>query len=151
MAGTCFLISDDERGWEDARENCAVIGGDLAVLEKSNVIKRRCSFKKKSYNNERKVHFIRVFDRYFQRGETLWIGLHELAIEGSPHWIDPTIRYRRNKKYPWSDSDGNTIDKDCVVAVPTADNAFKWEYIQCNQTNKYLCEVIGSGKLSIID
>ncbi|XP_006823484.1 uncharacterized protein LOC100366837 [Saccoglossus kowalevskii] len=122
--GTCFFMPDETRGWNEARAECQQRGGDLAVLEKVNVQ--------------------RAVNKLARRDVEIWIGLRDLALDGQPCWIDSEIIYNINKAYPWAASDGNTDDKDCVLAAKSPKHVLEWRYESCDDEHNYLCEIMGS-------
>nr|XP_002731685.1 PREDICTED: uncharacterized protein LOC100368870 [Saccoglossus kowalevskii] len=124
VSGTCFIIQHQELRWNDARSKCQDLGGDLAVLDKINV--------------QEAVNALAV------GGKSLWIGLHDLAIDGQPFWVDPGMYYNSSKVYPWAASDNNTPDRDCVLASENQNGAFEWQYNNCESPREFLCEIIGS-------
>ncbi|XP_070580371.1 zinc metalloproteinase dpy-31-like [Ptychodera flava] len=122
--GVCFVTSDDDASWEDAVARCVELGGELAVVEKSTLRQ--------------------AMDRLLRRGIPLWIGLHELAVEGHPYWVNGNILGKHNGKrsYPWNEDDDNSDENDCVLAVPNAEiGQFLWQYANCQDTYRYLCGI----------
>ncbi|XP_006811312.1 snaclec bothroinsularin subunit beta-like [Saccoglossus kowalevskii] len=124
VSGTCFVIIHEKMKWEEARTKCQDLGGNLAVLDKINV--------------RDAVNTITV------GGESLWIGLHDLAINGQPFWVDPEVIYNSNKVYPWAIVDDNTDNRDCVLATGNQEGVLEWRYNNCGSLHAFLCEILGS-------
>ncbi|XP_077866401.1 uncharacterized protein LOC144354127 [Saccoglossus kowalevskii] len=121
MLGKCYFVSQESVGWTDALSSCQKQGGHLAVIQDKT---------------ERKA--LNVLAKSNKR---LWIGLRDLAVDGSPHWVHPKIKYDNNNKksYPWASDASKRQGHDCVVAVANEDNMFEWQYSDCQNSETFLC------------
>ncbi|XP_077867573.1 uncharacterized protein LOC144356754 [Saccoglossus kowalevskii] len=123
---TCYIVSNHRATWDDARDYCAAMGGNLAKLEKKNV---------RSKLDE--IASEKNFD--------IWIGLHDLEVDGSPYWTcgDQLKSTNSEKKLPWAFDNDNTGDNDCVRLVPTSEGEYEWQYANCDTKYHYMCVIEG--------
>ncbi|XP_078000505.1 uncharacterized protein LOC144453102 [Glandiceps talaboti] len=130
LHGVCFILSEDRLSWQEARQQCEQLKGEtqlngtLVKLEKRTLRK--------------------AIDEWAANNITAWIGLHELAVETHPYWVDGEKlgKFKPNKVYPWSEDDNNSEDNNCVLVVPNAKKEkLLWQYANCDDVNQYICAV----------
>ncbi|XP_063068818.1 CD209 antigen-like protein E [Engraulis encrasicolus] len=129
--GKCYLFSSSKKTWEQSRDYCATIGGNLAIIK----------------NKEEQDFLVaRV-----KEGQYFWIGLNDLEAEGQWHWVDGTslkgtgavFWFDRSQLNEPSEPDNWTqqdpLGEDCGL-LSWAD----WRDMSCKQMYRFICETLGS-------
>ncbi|KAM9765365.1 uncharacterized protein ACNS7B_024311 isoform 2-T2 [Menidia menidia] len=140
-ASRCYLLSEDQKKWEDARRTCLDNNADLAVVT---------SEEEQAFLTNMTYQYVKKHpDRYFH---SAWIGLQDMVKEGIHFWITGE-RIKWDVSY-WMDMEPNNAiaswdtdgaGQDCVAIVPpkaigTEDWLNSWDDIVCGGKRHYLCE-----------
>ncbi|PFX30431.1 Macrophage mannose receptor 1 [Stylophora pistillata] len=123
---SCYKFSSLRKKWTDAAKDCRALGGHLVKIDDSD-----------------EQHFISFKQSKSHR--TRWIGLNDLAVEGSFRWeADKTLV---NYTY-WATNEPNNFagSEDCVV-VWAFSSGGKWNDDYCDSENYYICEKPGGQNL----
>uniref|UniRef100_W5NAN5 C-type lectin domain-containing protein n=1 Tax=Lepisosteus oculatus TaxID=7918 RepID=W5NAN5_LEPOC len=71
----CYFFSSDKESWGTSRDICASAGGSLVIIK---------SQEEQKFLTSKLAEQIRSYD------DSYWIGLNDLAAEGSWRWVDDT-------------------------------------------------------------
>ncbi|XP_041652996.1 asialoglycoprotein receptor 2-like isoform X2 [Cheilinus undulatus] len=113
----CFYVSTQARSWSSSRDFCIYQGGHLAIL-----------------NNRDKMMFV---NGLLRPRVNAWIGLTDIASEGTWKWVDGTNATTTFWKPGQPDSYGG--DQDCVQIVQGGE-AGDWNDKGCHFPNVCVCE-----------
>ncbi|XP_035024556.2 CD209 antigen-like [Hippoglossus stenolepis] len=127
----CYYITfydlHRKRSWNDARQFCKKLGGDLAVID----------------TPEKTVSITKLINSHHDPARSIyqgayWIGLSDVDQEDIWKWPDG----RRLAESYWNDGEPNDHDdEDCGATYPR-DNPFKaWNDAPCNMYMKWICEM----------
>ncbi|XP_015256517.1 PREDICTED: C-type lectin domain family 4 member E-like, partial [Cyprinodon variegatus] len=129
--GNCYYFSSNTSNWNESRDSCRDLGGDLVKIDSKE---------------EQMFLNIRVRDLMKRDEDMFWIGLTDSEIEGRWFWVDgsrlnESLTFWRSEQ-PDDLSYGHVKDADCVrmgLQKKVADLR-TWFDISCNQTQKSICE-----------
>lgn len=123
---TCFFFSSDRLDWEESRENCTALGGQLAVLHTQE---------EHDFLEKAAKEITGTWDFHY------WIGLSDKEEEGDWRWVDGTAI---NKTYwntdlnePNNHAEGSLEGEDCAVLNS---NSRSWFDVPCGYRYKWICQ-----------
>lgn len=117
-SGTCIKIYVDKMSWRSAKETCRKHGADLLMILKEDM-------------NTFLQEFLSPIDDYF------WIGLNDLAVEGTYRWIDYADKVTYTK---WATSP--TFNGPVSKCTEVKDPQKGWEIVDCALKRKFICEKV---------
>ncbi|XP_043964756.1 low affinity immunoglobulin epsilon Fc receptor-like [Gambusia affinis] len=143
-ASRCFLMSNVDQKWSDARVECLNYKGDLAVVRNAA---------DQAFLTNMTFQFVKANPN--MTFYSAWIGLQDMVAEGQYLWVNGD-RIKWNVKY-WRPGepnnaiaswDHNPSGEDCVSIVPPAEVGTKdwlnsWDDISCAGNRHYICETDG--------
>ncbi|XP_034433083.1 C-type lectin domain family 4 member M-like [Hippoglossus hippoglossus] len=122
-----FSVTLTQRSWNDARQFCKKLGGDLAVIDTS----------------EKTVSLTKLINSHTDPSRSIsengfWFGLSDVDEENTWKWPDGRILA---ESY-WNEGEPNDqYNEDCGATYPR-DNPFKaWNDAPCNYNLKWICEM----------
>ncbi|XP_032445747.1 CD209 antigen-like protein B [Xiphophorus hellerii] len=140
-ASRCFLLSNVEKTWENARVDCRNYKGDLAVVldAADQAFLTNLTFQFKKANPGMNFH-------------SAWIGLQDMVKEGVHFWVNGE-RIKWDVKY-WRPGEPNNAKaagdteqagEDCVSILPPDEVGPEgwlnsWDDITCVGKRHYICE-----------
>nr|XP_046246743.1 low affinity immunoglobulin epsilon Fc receptor-like [Scatophagus argus] len=139
----CFFLSKEAKTWEEARSDCHVLGGDLAVV---------LNAEDQEFLTNMTVEFVQHHPQ--ENFHSAWIGLRNMVREGTFIWVNGNrvksdVIYWRHME---PNNNGTSWDKDqagqdCVGIVPPRQVGEmywlnSWDDIVCDSKQHYLCETL---------
>jgi hypothetical protein len=123
FAGHCYLFVAANRKWAEAENDCVAWGGHLVTIT----------------SVEEHSFVLGMLDAELPAadpGRGAWIGLNDIAVEGTFTWISGEPVGFTN----WaSTADGGVADTDCVYEYASQFNGH-WDDFQCSISTKSVCE-----------
>ncbi|KAF4088365.1 hypothetical protein AMELA_G00082140 [Ameiurus melas] len=107
---SCYFIARDRRTWQDSREECQRLGGDLAVIDNDGLQKRLTAI----------------------RGMLYWIGLH-YSEKQQWMWINNTAP----RKIYWAPGQPQT--GSCALLNAGRKDMNNWISNPCKVLSQYIC------------
>ncbi|XP_032445752.1 low affinity immunoglobulin epsilon Fc receptor-like [Xiphophorus hellerii] len=140
-ASRCFLLSNVEKTWENARVDCLNYKGDLAVVLNATdqAFLTNLTFQFKKANPRMTFH-------------SAWIGLQDMVKEGDHIWVNgeriksDVIYWRPGEpNNAIADWDTEKAGQDCVSILPPDEVGPEgwlnsWDDISCVGKRHYICE-----------
>ncbi|KAA8582253.1 CD209 antigen isoform X2 [Etheostoma spectabile] len=122
-----FLDTLSRRSWQEARQFCTNLGGDLAVVDN-----RETHLAISELINTYQDQTIEISIRGF------WIGLRDVEQEGIWKWLDG----RTLNEGFWNNGEPNNIgNEDCAAAYPRSNPLLSWNDAPCNYELKWICQM----------
>ncbi|XP_031571637.1 uncharacterized protein LOC116305805 [Actinia tenebrosa] len=114
--GSCFYTSSQCDSWTNAERRCRAMGTSIASIDTQEE---------------------NVFVQQRHNGAKAWIGLNDIASEGTFAWIDGSL----SKFTYWQKSQPNNLapGQDCVHTLGVNFN-YRWNDVDCNACHQYTCE-----------
>eukprot|EP00075_Anas_platyrhynchos_P011143 XP_027300396.1 C-type lectin domain family 17, member A [Anas platyrhynchos] len=115
FAGTCYLFSTDAKPWMEAKDSCAGLGGQLAIV-----------------NSELENKFLA---NYIMETRVFWLGLSDMHKEGDWQWVDG----RSLSLSFWGSGEPNNVGQhgeDCA----TVSSRGLWNDATCSGAEAWICE-----------
>nr|XP_027300396.2 C-type lectin domain family 17, member A [Anas platyrhynchos] len=115
FAGTCYLFSTDAKPWMEAKDSCAGLGGQLAIVK-----------------SELENKFLA---NYIMETRVFWLGLSDMHKEGDWQWVDG----RSLSLSFWGSGEPNNVGQhgeDCA----TVSSRGLWNDATCSGAEAWICE-----------
>uniref|UniRef100_A0A8B9VS86 C-type lectin domain-containing protein n=2 Tax=Anas TaxID=8835 RepID=A0A8B9VS86_9AVES len=115
FTGTCYLFSTDAKPWMEAKDSCAGLGGQLAIV-----------------NSELENKFLA---NYIMETRVFWLGLSDMHKEGDWQWVDG----RSLSLSFWGSGEPNNVGQhgeDCA----TVSSRGLWNDATCSGAEAWICE-----------
>nr|XP_015825661.2 CD209 antigen-like protein E [Nothobranchius furzeri] len=130
LSSTCFYFpfasTYSRTVWQEARQSCQRLGGDLVVLDSRDKQVALFNFINTFRNPTGILHL-----------SGFWIGLTDAEDEGVWKWLDGT----KLKEGFWSIGEPNNVNnEDCAAIYPTDNPFMAWNDAPCEFRLKWICE-----------
>ncbi|XP_068520411.1 C-type lectin domain family 17, member A-like [Anas acuta] len=115
FARTCYLFSTDAKPWMEAKDSCAGLGGQLAIVK-----------------SELENKFLA---NYIMETRVFWLGLSDMHKEGDWQWVDG----RSLSLSFWGRGEPNNVGQhgeDCA----TVSSRGLWNDATCSGAEAWICE-----------
>ncbi|KAL4221310.1 hypothetical protein ACF0H5_019572 [Mactra antiquata] len=116
----CYEIRTENRNWAQARDDCVARGGDLAVVDNTEIEMR-----------------VENLVATLQNGADVWIGLQRDTNGSGYQWTDGTSLTNEMQTNKHLSIGGNTANNDCV----TLNAMGKWKTMSCTGiSHQWICQ-----------
>lgn len=118
FGSSCYFVSTVKKTWISSRQDCISRGGDLLIVN---------SVKEQAFAN-----------LILTSSDYAWIGMHDLAEEGTWVWVD---RSAVTTTYWKEGQPNNYMVQDCGELVKTSSGVGEWNDEDCTKDQVYICEI----------